>query len=313
MPKCPMGAQSADLASKVIVITGAGRGIGLGLARHLSSLGASLVLNDAGVALNGELEDEGLIDRVAAEIRCPGRTVLASSGSVADPNTADSLVSVAMSEFGRIDAWFNAAVITRDRMIFNMTDEEWSAVIATNLSGTFCCTRAALRQMRQQRSGRVINLVSTAGLIGNIGQSNYAASKGGIVSLSRVAAMEMARYNVSVNCVAPFAHTRMTDSIKGASAEQQSYLERARRAKVEHIVPFLVYLASGLSEGISGQVFGVRGHEIFLFSQPRPLRAVGMMGGWDLDSIHTAVSASLQDGFTTLQTDLELFRSEPLV
>lgn len=199
-------AQSTDLTSKVIVITGAGRGIGLGLAHHLSSLGASLVLNDAGVALKGEPEDEGLIDHVAAEIREFGRPVLASSGSIADPTTAHSLVSMALSEFGSLDAWFNAAVIARDRMIFNMTDEDWPAVSATNPTGAFYCMRAALQHMRQQRSGRVINLVSTAGLIGNIGQSIYAASKGGIVPLSRVAAMEMALYNVAVNCVAPFAY-----------------------------------------------------------------------------------------------------------
>jgi NAD(P)-dependent dehydrogenase (short-subunit alcohol dehydrogenase family) len=295
------------------VISGAGRGIGLGLARHLSGLGAKLVLNDAGVKLNGEPEDEDLIQHVASDIRASGGAVTASSLSIAASDTADALVSLAMSEFGKLDVWFNAAAIVRDRMIFNMTNEEWSAAIATNLSGTFYCLRAALRHMRQQRSGRVINLVSTSGLIGNIGQSNYAASKGGIVSLTRVAAMEMARYNIAVNCVAPFAHTRMTDSIKGITAEQQAYLEKARRAKVEHIVPFLTYLASDLSDGITGQIFGVRGHEIFLFSQPRPARVVGRLGGWDLESIHSAVNASLRDGFATLQTDLESFQSEPLV
>jgi NAD(P)-dependent dehydrogenase (short-subunit alcohol dehydrogenase family) len=308
-----MGMKATDLDSKVVVITGAGRGIGLGLARHLAGLGAALVLNDAGVKLNGEPDDSNLIHRVAADIRGAGGKASASANSIADPATADSLVSMAVNEFGRLDAWFNAAVISRDRMIFNMTDEEWSSVIATNLSGTFYSMRATLRHMRQQRSGRVVNLVSTSGLIGNLGQSNYAASKGGIVSLTRVAATEMARYGVTVNCVAPFAHTRMTDSIKGTTAEQQAYLDHARRAKVEHIVPFLAYLASDLSDGINGQVFGARGHEIFLFSQPRPVRVVGRAGGWDLQSIHAAVNASLRDGFTSLQTDLELFQSEPLV
>lgn len=311
--QCRHTMDAENFSSKVIVITGGARGIGSGLARHLAGLGAAVVINDAGVRLNGEADSPGLAHEVADEIRAAGGKAVASAGSVADPVTADSLAAMAVREFGRLDVWFNAAVITRDRMIFNMTDEDWSSVVATNLSGAFYCLRAALRQMRQQRSGRVVNLVSTAGLIGNIGQSNYAAAKGGVVSLTRVAAMEMARYGVSVNCVAPFAHTRMTDSIKGATPEQQVYLDRARRAKVEHILPFLTYLASDMPEGITGQVFGARGHEIFLFSQPRPVRVIGRAGGWDLESIHAAVNASLRSGFETLQTDLELFESEPLL
>jgi NAD(P)-dependent dehydrogenase (short-subunit alcohol dehydrogenase family) len=302
-----------DFTSKVIVITGGGRGIGLGLARRLAELGAAVIVDDTGVELNGSPGEPDLADRVAAELRAAGGKARGSAASIAEPATADALVSLALSEFGRLDAWLNAAVITRDRMIFNMTDEEWSAVIATNLSGAFFSMRAALRHMRQQKAGHVVNLISTAGLIGNIGQANYAASKGGVAALTRVAAMEMARYGVSVNAVAPFAHTRMTDSIKGATSEQQSYLERARRAKVQHLLPFLTYLLSDLSEGITGQIFGARGNEVFLFSQPRPIRVIGRGGGWDVASLHAAVQATLASGFATLQTDLELFQSEPLV
>jgi NAD(P)-dependent dehydrogenase (short-subunit alcohol dehydrogenase family) len=219
---------------------------------------------------------------------------------------------MAMGKFGRLDAWVNAAAITSDRMLFNMTDEAWSQVLATNLSGAFFCMRAALKHFKERRAGRLLNLISTAGLIGNIGQANYAASKAGMTALTRVAALEMARYGVSVNCVAPFAHTRMTESIKGVTPEQQAYLERARRATVEQILPLLSFLISEDVGGISGQVFGVRGHEVFLFSQPRPIRTVGTSGGWTGESLKRAFEA-LRGGLTPLETDLELFQHEPLV
>src|SRR5262245_4955875 len=264
-----------ETSSQVVVITGGGRGIGLGLARQLAGRGAALIINDAGVELNGSPADAELASRMAAEIRSVGAKVAASNASIADPATGPQLVELALNTFGRLDAWVNAAAITSDRMLFNMTDDAWSQVLATNLSGTFFCMRAALKHFKEQKSGRLLNLISTAGLIGNIGQANYAASKAGMLALTRVAALEMARYGVSVNCVAPFAHTRMTESIKGVTPEQQAYLERARRATVEQILPLLTLLISADAAGISGQVFGVRGHEVFLFSQPRPVRTIG--------------------------------------
>lgn len=299
-------------ASKVVVITGAGRGIGLGLARCLAGQGAAVVVNDAGMELNGSPGDPELADRAAADLRQQGGRAVASRGSIADPATGESLVGLALREFGRLDGWVNGAAITSDRMLFNMTDEEWTRVLTVNLSGTFYCMRAALRHLRQQRAGRLINLVSTAGLIGNIGQANYAAAKAGMVALTRVAALEMARYGVGVNCVAPFAHTRMTDSIPGATPEQRAYLDRARQATVDHLLPFLTYLLSDDADGISGQVFGVRGNEVFLFSQPQPVRTIGQCGGWTPGSLKRAVAASLRPAFAPLQTDLELFQHEPL-
>ncbi|MBI3646851.1 MAG: SDR family NAD(P)-dependent oxidoreductase [Acidobacteriales bacterium] len=303
---------SQDFDSKVVVITGSARGIGFGLARYLASAGAAVVVNDAGLELNGSSGDPGLAQHVAEEIRRQGGRAVASGDSIARPATAEGLVELALQEFGRLDVWVNGAAITSDRMLFNMTDEEWSRVIDVNLSGAFYCLRAALRHMRQRRAGKVINVVSTSGLIGNVGQANYAASKAGLVALTRVAAMEMIRYDVYVNCVAPFACTRMTESLKGTTPEQQAYLERARRARVEHIMPFLAYLASDASDGITGQVFGARGNEIFLFSQPRPVRSVGRAGGWTLEGAQRAVD-TLRPGFTSLETDLELFQYEPLV
>jgi NAD(P)-dependent dehydrogenase (short-subunit alcohol dehydrogenase family) len=299
--------------AKTVVITGGGRGIGLGLARYFSKAGAAVVVNDSGAEPNGKPGDPELAQSVAADLRAEGAAAAASGASIALPETAEALVSTALREFGRLDVWVNAAAITRDRTISKMTDEEWSATIATNLTGTFYAMRSALRHMQQQRAGRVINLVSTAGLIGNFGQANYAASKAGVFALTRVAAIEMARHGVLVNAVVPFAYTRMTDSVKGVTPEQQAYLDRARRAKVEHLLPFFAYLASDFSDGVSGQLFGVRGYEVFLFSQARPVRVVGRAGGWDVESLAAAVNATLRPAFCSLQTDLELFASDPLV
>jgi NAD(P)-dependent dehydrogenase (short-subunit alcohol dehydrogenase family) len=302
-----------EAGEEVVVITGAGRGLGLGLARYLAGRGAAVVINDAGVELNGSPGEPELAARMAAEIRQGGGRAVGSGLSIALPDTGEQLVQVALKEFGRLDAWVNAAAITSDRMLFNMTDDAWTDVVATNLGGTFYCMRAALRHFKQASAGRLLNVISTAGLIGTIGQANYAASKAGMAALARVAALEMARYGVSVNCVAPFACTRMTESIKGTTPEQQAYLECARRVTVDQILPFLAYLISADAEGITGQVFGVRGHEVFLFSQPRPVCTVGRSGGWTGDALKRAIEATLRPCMTPLQTDLELFQHEPLI
>jgi len=302
-----------DWKSKSIVITGAGRGIGLGLARHLARLGAAVVIDDTGVELNGAPGDSELAERVAAEIRQAGGQAVACNQSIAEPATGEKLVQLAIKQFGRLDAWVNAAAITSDRMLFNMTDEAWQQVLANNLSGTFFGMRAALKHFKQAKAGRLLNVISTAGLIGNVGQANYAAAKAGMFALTRVAALEMARYGVTVNCVAPFARTRMTESIKPATPEQQKYLDGARRATVEHILPLLTYLISDDATEISGQVFGARGNEVFVFSQPRPVATIGQPSGWTHEALHETLNSRLRSHFAPLQTDLELFQHEPLV
>ena len=301
-----------DMTSKVVVITGGGRGIGYGLAEHLAALGAAVVINDNGVDLHGAPAEPDLAERAAERIQSTGARAVGCADSIAEPATAASLVELALTTFGSLDVWINSAVITRDRMLFKMSDEEWSTVLNNNLFGTFFAMRAASAHMKEHKSGRLINLISTAGLIGNFGQSNYAAAKAGMFALTRVAALEMQRYGVCVNCVAPFAHTRMTDSIPGTTPEQQAYLARARKATVQHILPFLTYLAGDLSAGVSGQVFGVRGGEIFLFSQPRQISTISQRGGWTPKEIQEAVDGSLRPNFVSLQSDLELFDTEPI-
>ena len=192
-----------NFQSRTVVITGGGRGIGLGLAHDLAARGASLVINDNGVELNGDPGDSTVAENAARAIREAGGQAVANADSIAQPETAAKLVELAVTEFGRLDAWANAQTITRDRMLFNMSDEEWSEVVSVDLGGTFYAMRAALRHMKQQKSGRLLNLISTSGLIGNFGQANYAASKAGAFGLTRVAALEMQRYGVSVQLRRP--------------------------------------------------------------------------------------------------------------
>ncbi len=305
-----------ELEGKVALVTGAGQGIGAAIARFLAAEGARVVVNDAEVGLSGAPDpaSEGLAERVAQEINRVGGQAVASTASVGSFEAGQELVGLALEKFGQLDLLINNAAITRDRMLFNMSEEEWQAVLTTNLTGPFALMRAALPHMRERKSGRIVSLVSTAGLIGNVGQANYAASKGGLVALTRVCALDMARYGVTANCVAPFAHTRMTDSIKGVTPAQVAYLEGARQAKAEHVAPLVGFLCSAAGQSISGQVLGVRGKEIFVFSQPRPLRSVANAGGWTIASLSRAFESSwLKKELVPLETDLEIFDSAPFV
>jgi NAD(P)-dependent dehydrogenase (short-subunit alcohol dehydrogenase family) len=250
---------------------------------------------------------------VADEITRRGGRSVACADSAGTFEAAERIVALARQEFGAVDILVNNAGITRDRMIFNMTESEWDAVLKVHLVGTFACLRAVLPSMRERRYGRVVNMISTAGLIGNVGQANYAAAKGGIVSLTRVCALDMAKYNVTANCVAPFAYTRLTESIKGANPAQVEYLTKAKMSIPEHVAPLVTYLASDLAHGVTGQIFGVRGKEIFLFSQPRPVHSVGDLEGWTPEKIARAMDSGFRSKLTPLETDLEVFKFPPLV
>ena len=302
-----------SLEGKVAVVTGAGRGIGRGIAILLAHHGAKVVVNDLGGSGAGEGSDASVAQLVVNEIKNAGGTAVANHDSVASMGGGASIVGTAIREFGRIDILVNNAGILRDRMIFNMTEEEWDAVINTHLKGTFACTRAAAPLMREQQAGRIINMTSTSGLIGNVGQANYAAAKMGIVGITRGTALDMARYKVTANCIAPAAWTRLIGTIPGADDPGNPRLDRIKRMSPDLIAPLVVFLASDDAKEISGQIFGVRGKEIMLFSQPRPVRTIADAEGWTPDKIAARLTSYFGSSLTRLETTAQAFAYEPII
>src|SRR5213079_3314846 len=244
------------LKGKVAVVTGAARGIGREIALLMARHGALVVVNDYGGTESGTSSGHVPADEVVSEITRSGGEAAANYDSVASMAGGQAIVKTAVDAFGRVDVVVNNAGILRDRMIFNMSEEEWDAVINTHLKGTFAVTRAAAPLMREQKWGRVINMTSTSGLIGNVGQANYAAAKLGIFVLTKATALDMARYNVTANCISPFAWTRMIGTIPTETEAQKVRVEKIKKMGPEHIAPVAVFLASEAAKEVSGQVFG---------------------------------------------------------
>jgi NAD(P)-dependent dehydrogenase (short-subunit alcohol dehydrogenase family) len=301
------------LKDKVAVVTGAGRGIGRETALLMAAAGAKVVVNDYGVKEDGTGAASGPAEEVVHEIKRAGGQAVANYDSVATMAGGGNIVQAALDHFGRVDIVVNNAGILRDRMIFNMTEEEWDAVIGTHLKGTFAVTRAAVPHFREQKWGRVINMTSTSGLVGNVGQANYAAAKMGIVGFTRVVALDMARYNVTANCISPFAWTRMIGTIPTETEAQRQRVEKLKQLSPAHIAPLAVYLASEEAKDISGQVFGVRGKEIMLFNQMRPIRAIHHAEGWTPDRIAEILPGTLKQHLAPLETSGQYFNYDPLV
>jgi NAD(P)-dependent dehydrogenase (short-subunit alcohol dehydrogenase family) len=301
------------LRDKVAVVTGAARGIGREIALLMASLGAKVVVNDYGGTAAGDGATAVPADEVVGEIKTAGGEAVASYDSVATMAGGRNIVETAVKAFGRVDIVVNNAGILRDRMIFNMSEEEWDAVIDTHLKGSFAVTRAAAPLMREQKSGRVINMTSTSGLVGNVGQANYAAAKLGIVGLTRVTALDMARYNVTANCISPFAWTRMIGTIPTQTPAQQARVEKIKKMSPAHIAPLAAFLASDEAKDVSGQVFGVRGKEIMLFSHHRPLMRIHHAEGWTVERLADIFPGTMQQHLIPLETSGQYFNYDPLV
>jgi NAD(P)-dependent dehydrogenase (short-subunit alcohol dehydrogenase family) len=304
------------LAGRVAIVTGGARGIGLAIVEELHRLGAVVLVADSGVSISGTEPDSSIAESVAARL---GGNAAAFTQDMAATGAADRAVKLAVAKFGALDIVVSNAAILRDAFIFKASHENWEHLIANNLTASFALLAAATPLMREQQKngrvpGRIVNIVSSAGLFGNFGQSAYASAKAGLVGLTRVVAMDMARSKVACNAIAPFAATRVTETIQPANDAQATYKERALRIPAHYVARLTALLCSNAHD-ITGQLFGVRGRELFLFSQPRPVARTLMNPGfsWDLEDLAKTMQSEFFGKLTDLRTDLEFFNTEPLV
>ncbi|KKN17247.1 hypothetical protein LCGC14_0967750 [marine sediment metagenome] len=301
------------LSGKVILVTGAGGGIGRAIAIEAAKAGASVVVNDLGASLDGQRDSSAAAETVVSEIEKLGGKAVANGDNVAEPDGAAAMVRQATDAYGRLDAVVNNAGILRDCFFQKMTYENFDAVVKVHLYGSFNTSRAAADLFRDQNSGSLIHMTSTSGLIGNLAQANYSAAKLGVTALSKSIALDLARWNVRSNCIAPFAWSRMTSSIKVDSPEQEERVNRMKEMVPEKIAPLALHLASDDAADISGQIFAVRNNEIFLMSQSRPTRSVHHGGdGWDIASVRDQAMPALKRSFQPLDVSGDVFCWDPV-
>ncbi len=295
------------LAGRVAVVTGAGRGIGRGVALALAAEGARVVVNDYGVDVDGSTPSSGPAFDVVKEIEAAGGEAVANTDSVAEWDAARRIIDTAVSRFNRIDILVTCAGILRDRMIFNMSEDEWDSVLSVHLKGTFNCVRHACSVMREQRYGRIVTFSSGSGLFGNPGQANYGAAKGAISGLTKVAARDLGRFGVTVNSICPVAGTRMTVTeqyLKARELRKSQGIQREDRGTGEietlnpdDVAPMVAYLASEWAGNVNGQFFLCWGNSVALLSQPRPLKTLFKPEGvWTLDDLDRQAPSTVVDG-----------------
>jgi NAD(P)-dependent dehydrogenase (short-subunit alcohol dehydrogenase family) len=290
------------LDGKVAAITGAGRGIGRGISLLMAKEGAKVVVNDLGGDVNGVGADRAPAQQVVDEIKSAGGQAVANVDNIATIKGGEALVQNAADSFGRLDILVNCAGILRDRMIFNMTEEEWDAVVAVHLKGHFCTIRPASALMRQQKSGRLINF-SSGSALGAPGQPNYAAAKAGILGLTYSCANSLAKYGITCNAIMPGAATRMTDTIPANFAQQMGMGTSSEQAQASpmdpgNVAPIVVYLASDNAQNVNGQVFGAMGYRIALYTHIVPEKVIYSQGPWDLDHLFKVFDSTLGSHLT---------------
>lgn len=309
---------TGPLDGRAAIVTGAGRGIGRAIAESLAAAGASVIVADVGSSISGDGADPAPAREVAAAI---GKKAIAFSESVASPGVAKRLVEIAVKNFGGLDIVVNNAAIRRDASVFNADPRDWDAVIRNNLSAPFYLINAASAVMRDQGKsgrgdaggydwGRIVNIVSSAGLYGNPSQSADASAKAGLFGLTRTAAMDLHSAQITVNAVVPFARTRVTDSIQPVTEAQKTYKEHTIKIGTHHVANLVTALCTPAAKGITGQLLGVRGREVFLFGQPRPVAQLEVQ---QPETLAADLTAKLGAKFTDMTTDLEAFDTEPLV
>jgi len=285
------------LKGKVAIVTGSGGGIGRGEAMAIAAEGAKVVVNDVSPAAPGATQRPA--DKVVAEIKAKGGEAVANYDSVATPEGGENIIKTALNAFGKLDILVNNAGILRDKMVFNMTNEEWDAVIKVHLYGHFYTARAACVLFRQQRSGRIINTSSISGL-GNRGQSNYAAAKEGIIGFTRTLALEMGKYGVTVNAIRPNAGTQMTisDDMRQAAERRGNtgFIKYMESLKPEDIAPLVIWLASDAAANVNGRNFFVQTGRIALFSEPVQEKVILKQGAFTVDELFAAMPTTLAQG-----------------
>ncbi len=312
------------LDGRVAIVTGGARGIGEAIVRALHARGAKVVICDNGTSVDGTESDPSLAQEIAGKL---GDGAVPYTSDMSVPAAATESVALAKEKFGGLDIVVNNAAILRDAFLFKGNPHHWDAVIRNNLSAAYYLLAAAAPVLRENAQagrgaaeggrynwGRIVNIVSTAAFFGNFGQASYAASKAGLMGLMRIAALDMARSGVTANAVAPMGRTRMVERIHPANDAQAAYKEQALKVPPGPAGTFVAYLCSPAAQGVTGQLFAVRGREVMLFSQPRPVRtAIAKGKDWDLDELATAVDGTMREAFVDLVTDPEAFGSAPEV
>ncbi len=315
-----MSSQNRTLDGRVAMVTGGARGIGRAIAEMFIRKGARVAIVDNGAEIDGRNPTPSVVENAAAQL---GDSAIGCYADIGSAESAAAAVASTIEKWGRLDIVINNAAILRDHFIFKSRPEDFDEVVRVNLAGCYYVLAAVAPLFREQAKaatadssytwGRVVNIVSTAGFYGNYGQSAYASAKNGIIGLTRVAALDLARSNITVNAVAPFARTRVTETIVPANEDQMTYKERALRIEPKYVASVVHWLCSDQGQSVSGQLFGVRGREVFLFSQPRPVRKFVMDPAASADDLAHQTEAYFRDAYVELVTDLESFNREPLL
>ncbi|HJU18155.1 MAG TPA: SDR family NAD(P)-dependent oxidoreductase [Stellaceae bacterium] len=300
------------LEGKVALVTGAGGGIGREIAIAMGKAGAKVLINDIGASLAGEGRSGTPAEETKKLIEAAGGAAAINTDSVAEWSSAQKIIEAALDHFGRLDAVVNNAGILRDAIFHRMSPEDWLAVISVHLNGSFFVSRAAADQYRKQESGAFVHVTSTSGLIGNMGQANYASAKLGITALSKAIAIDMRRFNVRSNCLSPWAWSRMTQSIPATTPEQRERVAKIQRMTPDKNAPMAVFLASDAAREVTGQVFGTRLNEIYLFSSPRPIRTLHRSEGWTPEAIAEHALPALRPSFMPVDRSDEAFPWDPI-
>ena len=300
------------LKDKVAVVTGAGGGIGREIALALAREGVSVVVNDIGVSLTGEGGSESPAQETVGLITQKSGKAIISNDSVSSWDSAQLIIKKALDTFGRLDIVINNAGILRDTIFHKMEPSDWNDVINVHLNGSFYVSRAAAPYFREQNSGAYVHMTSTSGLIGNFGQANYSAAKLGIAGLSKSISLDMSRFNVRSNCIAPFAWSRMTNSIPSNTEAEKERVQRLKKMTPETNAPLAVFLASEAAKNVSGQIFSARLNELFIYNQNRPVKSVHSESGWTPQQIAERALPSFKNSMTPNERSGDVFSWDPI-